>query len=369
MKEQITKQEFINWADNYLRKELTEEESVEFEQFCQNHPSYLSFFEEHKTFLSLFKDTEDRKQFLHYLSDAENKYFENVQNKKRKTPIIRLWDSFTKYKVNIAIAVLIALVSAISTLWLSGFYSAIKKSTSDYSALRRDMNTVKKNVNAQNIAINSINKDSKDDEDKHYGATGFLLSNEGYAITNFHVISGADSIWLYNHNNQMFQANVVHSDTAKDIAILHIDDKEFQKSKPVPYTFSSENTELGEDIYTIGYPKDEAVYGQGYLSSATGYEGDTISYQISIPVNPGNSGGPVLDGRGNIIGMISGKQTGLEGSAFAIKTKALVATLEDIPEEKTTGKIELNRHNTLLDLSKTERIKELQKYIYMVKVQ
>jgi len=149
----------------------------------------------------------------------------------------------------------------------------------------------------------------------------------------------------------------------------YIRDDNFKAAKNLPYTFKSTASDLGEDIYTIGFPRDEAVYGQGYLSSATGYAGDTIAYQISIPVNPGNSGGPVLDNRGNVIGIISGKQTGIDGAAFAIKTKMLIDAINDIPADSLQGKIILNsRKNNLAGLARTEQIKHLRDYIYMVKV-
>lgn len=370
MKQRMTKQEFLDWADDYLHNRLDESERSAFEDFCHAHPDYLSIFEGHKSFLEIFKNSEQRKEFIAQLQQAEKTYFKEEKTESTDKPLVRLWSRLSHYKVNIAVAASIALISAVCTLWFSGFYSAIKKSTSDYSALRRDMNTVKKNVNAQNVAINSIAKRNKDDEaPHHYGGTGFMLSSDGYVITNLHVVMGADSIWLYGMNEKVFAAKVVHADTSNDVAILYIDDENFYSPNKVPYTFNDENTDLGEDIYTIGFPKDDAVYGQGYLSSATGYQGDTLSYQISIPVNPGNSGGPVLDGRGNIIGMISGKQPGLEGSAFAIKTKALLNTLDEIPEGKLEKEIAINQTNTLSALTKTDRIKELQKYIYMIKVQ
>jgi hypothetical protein len=75
-----------------------------------------------------------------------------------------------------------------------------------------------------------------------------------------------------------------------------------------------------------------------------------------------------LDKNGNIIGIISGKQKGIDGAAFAIKTKALIETLNRIPEESLKGNIVLNNKNSLSNLPRTEQIKKLQDYIYMVKV-
>lgn len=364
MKNIKNEQEFLDWADLYLRNEMNQEEIKEFEEFCKNNPNYFSLFEQHKDFLNLLEKTENRKDFKKVLSDTAQE-FHTSRKSTVSDNIIQIW---SRFKLNIAAAAAVAVISVFSTLWLTGFYSTIKKTSSDYSALRRDINNVKKNVNAQNAAINNINRENKESNDVQYGATGFMLSKEGYVVTNNHVISGADSIFLINDKGEAYKASLVYTDAAKDIAILHINDENFKKNKNVPYTFKSQGTELGEDIYTIGYPRDETVYGQGYLSSYSGYQGDTIAYQISIPVNPGNSGGPVLDTKGNIIGMISGKQAGLDGAAFAIKTRTLLEVLSEIPEENLDEEIYINQRNTLYQLPKTEQIKKLQDYVYLVKV-
>lgn len=365
----IKNHEFLDWADRYLRNELSRVESLEFEQFCKDNPSYQETFNKHTSFIQNLKTTENRSHFKKHLEKEAQFYHSNRATEKKtrnKNKVFLLWDRF---KINIAAAAAVAIISVFGTLWITGFYSTIKKTTSDYSALRRDINNVKRNVNAQNVAINNINREKKEqNQNIQYGATGFLLSADGYVVTNNHVILGADSILLQNSKGDSFKANIIHTDVNKDIAVLHIEDDNFRPAKNVPYTFKSQDTELGEDIYTIGFPRDEAVYGQGYLSSSTGYEGDTIAYQISIPVNPGNSGGPVLDSRGNIIGIISGKQTGIDGAAFAIKSKALLEAISEIPQDSLSNNININHKNNLAHLPRTEQIKRLQDYIYIVKV-
>lgn len=361
--------EFLEWVDRYLRNELQEKERSLFIQFCEDHPKYAQQLEIHKELVAALKYNVNRQKFIDEVSAFSNEYHANrkpVLAKKRETAIIALWN---RLRVNATVAAVIAVASVFSTLWLTGYYSTIKKTTSDYSALRRDVNNVKRNVNAQNAAIKSINKENiTSNTEVQYGATGFMVTKEGYVATNYHVITGADSVLLQNHKGETFRARIVHADPGKDIAILHIDDDHFKRTKDVPYTFKSESTDLGEDIYTLGFPRDEAVYGQGYLSSATGYGGDSIAYQISIPVNPGNSGGPVLDSKGNVIGIISGKQTGIDGAGFAIKTKVLLDALSEIPLDSLEGDIVLNKKNALYNLSRTEQIKQLQDYIYIVKV-
>lgn len=356
---------FIDWADQYLQGDLVKEDAMSFENFCASNPDYAEIFEEHKSFVQSLQKTELRNVFQQALV-AESNNFQQEKNKPSLGQIASLWN---RLQINAGVAAAVALVSVFSTLWITGYFTSIKKANTDYSALRREMNSVKKNVTEQHKAIQNINNDkNKSQAPIHFGATGFMLTKDGYVVTNYHVINGADSIHLQNVKGQAYKAQIIYTDAQKDLAILHINDTNFKNLKNIPYTFKKQSSELGEDIFTLGFPRDEAVYGQGYLSSNTGYAGDTIAYQISIPVNPGNSGGPVLDAHGNVIGIISGKQKGIDGAAFAIKTKELVETLNKIPADSLKGNILLNNKNSLSSLPRTEQVKRLQDYIYIVKV-
>lgn len=352
-------QEFLEWADRYLANELSEAERDAFEQYCRENPLYEQKFVEHADFIAEVQAFGRRallKENLALAADAEPTY---------KVVIRKLWKSL---KINAVAAALVAVVSSVATLFLTGYFSTIKRTTSDYSALRREINNVKRNVNAQHDAIKNINNANPNEQVIQYGATGFLLNRNGYVVTNFHVVNGADSVHLQNNRGLSYKADILYKDADKDIAILHISDSTFRPSRSIPYSFSTLEVELGEDVFTIGYPRDEAVYGEGYLSSATGYSGDTLAYQISIPVNPGNSGGPVFDRHGNVVGIISGKQKGIDGAGFAIKTKALKDALNDIPVDSLKGGVDLNGKNSISGLSRPEQIKRVQEYVYMVKV-
>ncbi|MGB3108259.1 trypsin-like peptidase domain-containing protein [Sphingobacterium siyangense] len=367
----MNQKEFFELADHYLRGELPAEEKAAFESFCADQPSYAAQLQQHREFVANMKETSQRLDFKNALAQSAKEYHK-TQNKPAKvvpikqSTVISLWE---RIKASSLVAAVVAVFAVFGTLWLSGYYSNLEKASSDYSALRRDMNNVKKNVNAHNAAIRDINdKKSVKGTESQFGATGFMLTTDGYVVTNYHVISGADSIYLQNSKGESYKAQIVHTDPSKDLAILYIADKTFKKAKSLPYTFKTSTSDLGEDIYTIGFPRDEAVYGQGYLSSSTGYAGDTIAYQISVPVNPGNSGGPVLDSRGNVIGIISGKQRGIDGAAFAIKTKSILNALADIPSDSLVTGLKINKKNSLAGLPRTEQIKKMQDYIYMVKV-
>lgn len=86
-------------------------------------------------------------------------------------------------------------------------------------------------------------------------------------------------------------------------------------------------------------------------------------------MNPGNSGGPLLDEKGNVIGIISGKQTTSEGVSFAVKTNYMIEALNNIPADSLKGQpLRLNKKNVLSHLSRKQQIKRMQDYVYQVKV-
>jgi S1-C subfamily serine protease len=356
----MRQQEFLELADRYLNGQMSPKEREEFELLCNQDQELNALYLSHAEFVQTMKRHDARAEFKNQLATT-------IQEQPSAPIIVRMWK---KLKINAVAAAAVAVLSSLATLYSTGYFSTLRRTNSDYSALKREINNVKRNVNAHNNAIRNINnKENTPKDPLQFGATGFMFTKDGYAVTNYHVVSGADSIHLQNSKGNSFKASVIFTDPEKDLAILHISDSSFAAQAPnIPYTFKKQNMDLGEGIYTIGYPRDEAVYGEGYLSSSTGYSGDTTAYQISVPVNPGNSGGPVLDKNGNIIGIISGKQKGIDGAAFAIKTKALIETLNRIPEESLKGNIVLNNKNSLSNLPRTEQIKKLQDYIYMVKV-
>ena len=144
-------------------------------------------------------------------------------------------------------------------------------------------------------------------EHTEWTGTGFALNGK-YVVTNFHVVDGATHILLKGIGgdfNKQYEANIVYVDANNDLAILQISDSSFIGFSNLPYSLEQKNMEVGEEIYTLGYPMssimgEEIKYTQGVVSSKTGIQGDVTVYQISAPIQPGNSGGPLIDKEGNI---------------------------------------------------------------------
>jgi S1-C subfamily serine protease len=106
------------------------------------------------------------------------------------------------------------------------------------------------------------------------------------------------------------------------------------------------------------------------LSARSGFQGDTAFYQVSIPVNPGNSGGPLLDERGNLIGVVSGRQNDAQSAAFATKSSYLVRLVDSLAAAKSAPAVpyRLPRYGQLAGAGRPQQLKRLQDYVFIVKV-
>jgi S1-C subfamily serine protease len=136
--------------------------------------------------------------------------------------------------------------------------------------------------------------------------TGFFVTDNGYLLTCFHVVNNATSITV-GTTQGLFPAELVQSDPAKDVALLKVTGS--FASLPL---VSDDSVKLGESVFTIGFP-NPMVQGlqpkltRGDISSLAGAQDDPNEYQISVPVQPGNSGGALLDEDGNVVGIVAAR--------------------------------------------------------------
>lgn len=170
--------------------------------------------------------------------------------------------------------------------------------------------------------------------------TGFFVSSNGYIITNNHVVEGARNIKVTKVNGDSYKkynAKVEVSDKQNDLAIIKITDPSFSSIGSLPYTFKFMAANVGEDCFVLGYPLVSTMgtdikLTNGVISSRTGFNGSVSEYQMSAPVQPGNSGGPLFDKNGNIIGVVCAKHTGAENAGYAVKASYIRNLVELLPQ-------------------------------------
>jgi len=219
--------------------------------------------------------------------------------------------------------------------------------------------------------ISSPQSVSKSDWDS--SGTGFFISKNGYIATNYHVVSNKKIIQVecYKGSEEFnFNAEIVKLDELNDLAIIKISDKEFIELNELPYYFSTETIDVGTSVFALGYPLaltsmgKEIKFTDGKISSKTGFKGSLSVYQMTTPLQPGNSGGPLFDYKGNLVGInfanLSSAET--ENVSYAIKTSYLKNLIEVLP-----NKIELPVNDSLFDKSLTEKIKILSEYVVLIK--
>lgn len=168
--------------------------------------------------------------------------------------------------------------------------------------------------------------------------TGFLLNKDGYILTNFHVIDKAKKITVKGVGGDHsigFEAQVVGTDSCTDLALLRITSKLVTFEDP-PYAFVPAKTvEQGEAVVALGYPirqvmGEEMKVTNGIINAKSGYKGAISEFQFSAAVQPGNSGGPLLNGQGQVVGMVTAKLNPevTESVGYAVKSDHLMFFLD-----------------------------------------
>lgn len=359
----------IESLERYVSGEMTQQEKMAFEELRRNDPYVDQLAVEHAYFLHELDKYSALKNYRHALHEVESKLADQglitQPQIKGAAKVIYLWK---KYRRNIAVAASIAaIISFVSTGVVVNYAS--KSGNENYELL------VNK-INQTNYEISKLKKSSqlnttprmKDQPTIDYRGTGFLIDGKGYLITNAHVVETMKSVYVENSKGDYFSAVTVYSDKNTDLAVLKIKDSSYTPIKNIPYSIKKANADLGEQIFILGYPKSEVVYGEGYLSSGSGNNGDSTAYQLSISANPGNSGGPVINNKGEIIGIITGKDTKADGVVYAVKSKNIFTLINETKEADTTNsiKIKIPTGNGFRGLNRIQQVKEMESYVFMV---
>ena len=204
--------------------------------------------------------------------------------------------------------------------------------------------------------------------------SGLIISRSGYIITNHHVVKDAEDIeveFIINGELQKYNAELVQSDKTNDLAIIKIFDMNFDGVKEPPFNFKTTSSDVGTKVFAYGYPMALSLMGKeikvtdGMINSKTGYGGNVTTYQITAPIQEGNSGGPLFDDKGNFIGINSAglSKDIADNVGYTIKSSYVLNLIDVLPKS-----IELPSNTKLQSLPLTEQIKEISKYVVLIKV-
>jgi len=341
-------------AEAYAAGTMPEAERTALLARLQTDTAFAAEFHECVNMLRSLEGSGRQQQFRSMLQDVHQ---EVASKPSRSIPLS------THYWRTAAIAAGIALLTSFTTYW--SFNRPDKRNVTQYNVLRREIENIKRSQNQLIENIKTANT-SAPALPARYTGTGFAITNDGYLVTSFHVIDGADSVYIQNREGSYFKATVKASDPKNDIAILKVQSAKFRFGKTeVPYTFSANKSGLGAPIYTLGFPEDEIIYNEGYISAKNGYQDDSMQYRLQLPADPGQSGAPVLDAKGNVLAIITAKGNQDEGNTYAVSSKAVLQLMHSIRRDLS---IRIPKNNKLSNLNREQQIQKLEHYTCSVKV-
>lgn len=347
--------------DDYIFGKLSADENSEFENRLINDKVFAKAFYEHKFLLETLQKHEERAELRKTLKSIHQMQFGDDP----KILPFKQEKFYQKLGKNVAMAAGVGLVAVLTTLALlstGGYF--LTKQNNEITDLKREVSELKYTQdNIVEVMVRVAEKPKY--APANFEGTGFAINNHGYLITSWHMIKNADSVFIENDKFSRSLTKVVFSDPAIDIAVLKIENEQLSKNWKIPFVFSNRNMDLGEKIFTLGYPRKDIVYGEGSLSSLSGFHGDTTMYQISIPVNPGNSGGPLLDEQGNIVGLVRGKITSAEATGFAIKSEEIINSIASFNKNELAIPV---KKNLLKNVRRNEQIKRINPYVFNIMV-
>lgn len=235
--------------------------------------------------------------------------------------------------------------------------------------------TVQEVLDPRNIAQEYLPEDKSSSDGWKGNGSGFFLNPKGYIATNYHVVEGTTALqanFTRNGKTESYPATVVVTDPQNDLAIIKIDEKSFDGNSALPYGLMTRTKDTGSEVFAMGYPMadvmgSEVKFTDGKISSKSGIGGDVRVYQISVPIQPGNSGGPLFDMGGNVVGITS---SGLnrdyfksENVNYAIKASYLKNLMEACPEEII---LEERVETPVSSATLTDRIKQYEGYVVLI---
>ncbi|MFY7965428.1 MAG: S1C family serine protease [Chitinophagaceae bacterium] len=354
--------------ERYLDGTMLPAEKAYFEELRQNTHEIDQMVVEHSMFLHQMDNFSGRKNLQLNLSEVHTKLLSMGDineggEQTAKSKVVSIWNRYKK------VTTIAAAVGGGIALMISSLVAYFNPISPDITKLGVQLKQQQNQIAVLNSEIIKSKIPTK--AEIKGGGSSFLIDGKGYLVTNAHVLDGATYASVFSEDGKEYNAIIAYKNNESDLAILKIEDEEFEPIKNLPYGIKKSNADLGDEIFTIGFPnfpRTDVVYNVGYLSSIKGFNGDTVSCQIQMNANHGNSGGPVFNKRGEVIGVLSTKLSKADGVSFAIKSKNIYQLVDDFKKSDSTAtNIKISTSTSINGDERTSQVKKIESYVYMVK--
>ncbi|MCX7955199.1 MAG: S1C family serine protease [Bacteroidales bacterium] len=346
----IDKIYFIELCEKFVNNSLTEDEKKYLNNVLTLYPELKKEFDDN---IEFFNSLNNLYAFKIIKQTIEKEHVKK-QNLDRKVKNI------ISFSIKYSAVAAVVIVAVLFTLHISGWFE-FKQQMNQYTKLSKQVTII---ANNQKSLWKKIMPEAG--EISVTRGTAFLLSKEkGYLITNRHIVNNQDSVLVISSVDSIsFFAKVIYKDEVHDLAILKANDTIFRKFSSLPYSLNFKPTiNLASSVFSLGYSKNSIVYSEGIISSVTGYNDDTTTIQVSFSSNPGYSGSPVINSKGEVIGIVCGKIFNNEGSTFIIKSSYIKNIIDSL---KIDILKEVGKKSKINNLSKEHRVNKIIPFVFKV---
>lgn len=323
----MTEEEKIALFDAYLDNELSAQDGENFEQMLEKDIDFAAAFEAYK---EMSNEIFDGASYVHFKTQMDDIHASLYEKKKRKPIILR-----PKFYVPISVAAGLALLLMITNPFGGQENGDMAMEDNVYQELKNDEGSEESTEGeSDEMEFESPENTHEEMLDSAYSVLDevlpivkktpkgscFMISNDGVFITSKHLVHKKKYVKLQQRDRDIaFNAEVIYRDSLLDFAILRCAKKQTDDFKAVPFKFYRKKPALGDDVFTLGYPKADIVYTTGVVSSETGFKSDSVSYEISMPSNPGNSGAPLFTKKGDLVGMVIANNSKKQSVTYILK--------------------------------------------------
>jgi len=298
--------EIYELIDLYLEEAMSEEEKESFEKRLEEDLEFRSEFE--------------KQQELFLALNEHASISEIKQEVEHIIPKVTKKSGSSNYSFKQLLLTSGAVAACISFLFLGGFYF-ISSSNGNNNGSKKDkylqisqkLSDVSSKQTDLWMLLKSAVTTPKEVPSTHLGTCIYL--SDSIFLTSKHVLMNKNDIRINN-----WSCVFINEDSLHDLALVKVIDSTFINPK-INFMLNTQSISLAQEVFSLGYPKKDIVYKSGVISSNSGFKSDTLQYEISNDLNPGNSGGPIFNSLGELIGISAGKSQLYKGSTFVVKSQ------------------------------------------------